>query len=109
MYVIDCVDCSVFSVHVSCVYADLSESHNSRAIGDTTVWMEELLLIMCTRMCKRPSSGISQSHLCPHDVGGLLLSPTTPVLLCVVAVEGKGWLRFSTVRLPSGTQVLLYL
>ena len=36
MYVIDCVDCSVFSVHVSCVYADLSESHNSRAIGDTT-------------------------------------------------------------------------
>ena len=36
MYVIDCVDCSVFSVHVLCVYADLSESHNLRAIGDTT-------------------------------------------------------------------------
>ena len=40
MYVIDCVDCSVFSVHVSCVYADLSESHNSRAIGDTTKVMD---------------------------------------------------------------------
>ena len=71
---------------VLCWALDLDNSQASWS--QWVVWMEEvLLLIMCTRICKRPSSGISQSHLCPHAVGGLLLSPATPVLLCVVAVE----------------------
>ena len=61
MYVIDCVDCSVFSVHVSCVYADFSESYNSRAIGDTTLYVQKGPLEWLLEAKTGPSSSLT-SH-----------------------------------------------